>query len=118
AVSKDECQPSTWKLRSALRVGDINCRMSQVAGPKPGANICASMAEKWDITIEKFYDFNPRLNGDCNNILPNIRYCVDGFPEPFRAYDGRCGPNHDNATCVGTDKQCCHKNTSTYGDAD
>ncbi|KAG8668223.1 hypothetical protein FPOAC1_007600 [Fusarium poae] len=118
AVSKDECQPSTWKLSSALRVGDINCRMSQVAGPKADVNTCATMARKWDITIDKFYDLNPRLNGDCKNILPNIRYCVDGFPEPLRAYNGRCGPNHNNATCVGTDNQCCNKNTWVCGDTE
>ncbi|KAM0407473.1 hypothetical protein ACHAPD_012142 [Fusarium lateritium] len=102
SVSKDECQPSTWKLSSALSAGDINCRMSQVAGPKADANTCASMVKKWDITIEKFYDLNPRLN----------------VPEPLRAYDGRCGPDHNNATCVGTDNQCCNKNTWVCGDTE
>jgi hypothetical protein len=118
-----------------LRVGDINCRMSEVSGPKADAKTCASMAKKWDITVEKFYDLNPRLKGDCNNVLPNTRYCVDGcefifdwlldlcanpvpVPEPLRAHDGQCGPNHNNATCVGTDAQCCNKKTWTCGDTE
>ncbi|UZP32217.1 hypothetical protein NXS19_000033 [Fusarium pseudograminearum] len=62
------------------------------------------------------YELNPRLKSDCKNVLPDIRYCVEGFPEPIRAYNGLCGPPHSNATCVGTDKQCCNKNTWTCGD--
>jgi hypothetical protein len=37
-------------------------------------------------------------------------------PEPLRAYNGLCGPDNGNATCVGTDKQCCNKNTWICGD--
>lgn len=35
--------------------------------------------------------------------------------EPLRATDGLCGPKHNNATCLGTDKQCCNANTFTCG---
>jgi hypothetical protein len=52
--------------------------MSEVTGSKVDAETCASMATKWDITVEKFYELNPRLKDDCKNILPYIRYCVDG----------------------------------------
>ena len=38
--------------------------------------------------------------------------------EPLRAYDGMCGPQNKNATCVGTDKQCCNKKTWTCGDSE
>ncbi|KAH7245072.1 hypothetical protein BKA59DRAFT_454143 [Fusarium tricinctum] len=116
AVAKDDCQPSTWRLKAVATSSGINCRMSEVTGSKVDAEACASMATKWDITVEKFYELNPRLNNDCKNIVPNIRYCVDGFPEPLRAHDGKCGPSHNDATCVGTDKQCCNKNTWTCGD--
>jgi hypothetical protein len=78
AVSKDDCQPSTWRLKAVATSGGINCRMSEVTNSKVDANTCASMAKKWDITVEKFYELNPRLKDDCKNVLPNIRYCVDG----------------------------------------
>lgn len=37
--------------------------------------------------------------------------------EPVRAFDGQCGPPNNNATCLGTDKQCCNSQTWTCGDS-
>ncbi len=37
--------------------------------------------------------------------------------EPLRAFDGKCGPPNNNATCIGTDKQCCNSQTWTCGDS-
>lgn len=38
--------------------------------------------------------------------------------EPLRAENGRCGPPHKNATCVGSDMgQCCNSETWTCGDS-
>jgi hypothetical protein len=33
------------------------------------------------------------------------------------AKDGLCGPQHNNATCLGTDKQCCNGETWKCGDS-
>ena len=38
--------------------------------------------------------------------------------EPLRAFDGKCGRPNNNATCVGTDKQCCNAQTWTCGDSE
>ncbi|CAF3497348.1 hypothetical protein FGSG_00029 [Fusarium graminearum PH-1] len=115
AIAADECQPSTWQAR-LMETGGINCRFSTKTGSKVSSDTCATIAKKYEITLDTFYELNPRLKSDCKNVLPDIRYCVEGFPEPIRAYNGLCGPPHSNATCVGTDKQCCNKNTWTCGD--
>ncbi|KAL3605126.1 hypothetical protein FPOAC2_00068 [Fusarium poae] len=117
AIAADECQPSTWRAR-VMETGGINCRFSTKTGSKIDSETCATIAKEYEITVDTFYELNPRLKGDCKNILPNIRYCVEGFPEPIRAYNGLCGPPHSNATCVGTDKQCCNKNTWMCGDTE
>ncbi|RBR24696.1 uncharacterized protein FIESC28_02469 [Fusarium coffeatum] len=114
----DECQPETWRMAALSSSGSINCRMSEVSGAKVDPKTCATLAKKWDISVEKFYELNPRLEDSCENVRPKIRYCVDGFVEPLRAYDGMCGPQNKNATCVGTDKQCCNKKTWTCGDSE
>jgi len=31
------------------------------------------------------------------------------------ATDGLCGPKHNNATCKGTEKQCCNSETWKCG---
>ncbi|KAH7205027.1 hypothetical protein IWW34DRAFT_769419 [Fusarium oxysporum f. sp. albedinis] len=113
--SNDGCQPATWKA-SVMDVGGINWRLSTLTGSQIDDNTCALILKKYHITIDTFYDLNHRLNNDCKTIQPNIRYCVEGFPEPLRAYNGLCGPDNGNATCVGTDKQYCNKNTWTCGD--
>lgn len=35
--------------------------------------------------------------------------------EPVVAWDGLCGPAHNDATCYGTDLPCCNANTFTCG---
>ncbi|KAH9904530.1 hypothetical protein F4778DRAFT_66305 [Xylariomycetidae sp. FL2044] len=49
-----------------------------------------------------------------HGLEPETIYCMEGFPEPLRAYDGLCGPDHDNATCWGATEQCCNSKTWTY----
>ncbi|KAF4970015.1 hypothetical protein FSARC_2832 [Fusarium sarcochroum] len=114
AVS-DDCQASTWTKRS-LDTDGINCRLSTVSASKVDSSTCASLAKKHGITVYDFYELNPGLKVDCKNVEPETRYCVEGFTEPLRALDGKCGPSNGNATCVGTDKQCCNKNSWTCGD--
>ncbi|KAM0554930.1 hypothetical protein ACHAPJ_006666 [Fusarium lateritium] len=115
AVS-DDCQPINWKR--SIQAGSINCRLSTAAESKVNSNTCASIAKQYQITLDEFYELNPGLENDCKNVQPEIQYCVEGFQEPLRAHDGKCGPDNGNATCVGTDKQCCNKNTWTCGDSE
>ncbi|KAK3903196.1 hypothetical protein C8A05DRAFT_14823, partial [Staphylotrichum tortipilum] len=55
---------------------------------------------------------------DCSNLEPNTKYCVIGFVEPLRSTDGFCGPQHNNATCLGTEAQCCNAETWTCGNTE
>lgn len=75
AVSADECQPETWRLRT-LRPGDINCRLSTVTEPQVNSTTCAVLANKYHTTVDTFLDLNPGL--DCDSIEPDTRYCVEG----------------------------------------
>lgn len=58
---------------------------------KTGSNVdlktCATIAKKYEITLDTFYDLNPRLKGDCKNILPDIRYCLEGYKFPIKILD-------------------------------
>lgn len=39
--------------------------------------------------------------------------------EPLRAYDGNCGPQYKNATCIGVDfGQCCNSETWRCGETE
>ncbi|KAB5551031.1 hypothetical protein GE09DRAFT_1222841 [Coniochaeta sp. 2T2.1] len=37
---------------------------------------------------------------------------------PYDPPDGFCGPEHNNATCLGTAAQCCNAETFTCGDTE
>ena len=43
---------------------------------------------------------------------------IETVVEPLRATDGFCGPKHNNATCLGTDFQCCNANTFKCGQSE
>ncbi|KAK2762268.1 hypothetical protein FQN54_001278 [Arachnomyces sp. PD_36] len=116
-VLAGECQPIDWK-RTALGAGDINCRREIKTGADVDSSTCASIAERYRVTVENLVELNPGLDKDCKSIKPEATYCVAGFREPLRAFDGLCGPNHNDATCIGTDKQCCNKNTWKCGDTE
>ncbi|KAI2631340.1 hypothetical protein GGS26DRAFT_591223 [Hypomontagnella submonticulosa] len=113
----DECQPYQWK-RKAYPVGEIACRYDTTTGQDVNYYTCTRITEKYEISFEKLRDLNPALDEDCKNIKPNTAYCVAGFHEPLRAWDGLCGPKHNNATCIGTDKQCCNSETWQCGDSE
>ncbi|KAI8654435.1 LysM domain-containing protein [Fusarium keratoplasticum] len=97
AMSADDCQPESWKA-AALHAGRINCRDGVTTESKVDSNTCALLASKNRLSMKAFFDLNPRLGGDCQSILPDTMYCVNGFPEPVRAYNGLCGPDNGNAT--------------------
>ncbi|KAK1959916.1 hypothetical protein LY78DRAFT_619323, partial [Colletotrichum sublineola] len=133
-----ECQPATWS-KEGLRAtpspemtimsenmiilgtaepGEINCHYASRTGSNVNYYTCTQLAEKYEISVEEFFLINPTLEPDCSNIEPRTEYCVDGFIEPVRAYDGVCGPASNNATCFGTDKQCCNSETWTCGNTE
>ncbi|KAE9367116.1 carbohydrate-binding module family 18 protein [Stipitochalara longipes BDJ] len=118
--------PTVWKRnKQSLSVanigkaqtGQINCRYPGSTYDDVDSNTCAQLANKYQITLEKFFLLNPELDPDCGNIEPETDYCVAGFIEPLRAFDGLCGPPNKNATCRGTAKQCCNAETWTCGDS-
>ncbi|OAQ77785.1 CFEM domain-containing protein [Purpureocillium lilacinum] len=135
AVAKDECQPYSWgdpthgfALKMANKAaaddgdgappkaGEVNCRQQSTSPSSVNYYTCTEMADEHDISVETFFVINPKLKKDCSDIQPNTKYCVNGFIEPLRAYDGKCGPPNNNATCLGTQKQCCNSQTFTCGD--
>lgn len=142
SVVADDCQPATWSkaanvARNALvgtsiapaptpsvasnstvpKTGEINCRSWGNTYDDVNYYTCTELCEKYQITTDFFFMLNPTLKPDCSNIQPKSSYCVDGFVEPLRATDGLCGPKHNNATCLGTDLQCCNAETCTCGES-
>ncbi|KAI1122882.1 carbohydrate-binding module family 50 [Nemania abortiva] len=109
--------PHVANIGGVKTAGDINCRFPGSTYAEVNYYTCAWLAYKYGITIEKFFMLNPGLDPDCGNIKPYTTYCVAGFIEPLRAYDGKCGPPNKNATCLGTDGQCCNSKTWTCGDS-
>ncbi|KAH6624478.1 hypothetical protein B0J18DRAFT_180146 [Chaetomium sp. MPI-SDFR-AT-0129] len=137
-ASADDCQPWTWTWDAARKVdaaaapsraavkpyvraatvnpGDINCRSWAQTYDNVGYWSCSQLADDFGITLDKFWMLNPTLAPDCEGIQPNTEYCVDGFIEPLRSTDGFCGPDHKNATCIGSDfGQCCNAATWKCG---
>lgn len=77
AMSADDCQPESWKA-AALHAGRINCRDGVTTESKVDSNTCALLASKNRLSMKAFFDLNPRLGGDCQSILPDTMYCVNG----------------------------------------
>ncbi|KAI3539359.1 hypothetical protein CSPX01_09022 [Colletotrichum filicis] len=130
------CQPYTWDSLSQMRIaaadddsgptegtliivnpGEVNCRYWTDTPKDVSYYTCSELAQRYDMPSDLFFTLNPSLDRDCGNIKPQTEYCVSGFIEPIRAVDGLCGPRHNNATCLGTDKQCCNSETWTCGDS-
>lgn len=125
-----------------ITAGQVNCRY---AGSTEDMDInyytCTALAIQYGISVENFFLLNPELQPDCGNIQPNTDYCVQGCKmdrylfdlyfsgmkkltfdplpviEPLRATAGLCGPPNNNATCLGTEFQCCNGNTFTCGNS-
>ncbi|KAL0934897.1 uncharacterized protein CTRU02_209488 [Colletotrichum truncatum] len=124
ARADDECRDHQWgRLANAgpmavPEVGDIVCRSNGTSRAVVGYYSCKEMADFYLISVERFFMLNPLLKEDCSNIEPNKPYCVAGFKQPPLATDGKCGPLNGNATCSGTEKQCCNAETWTCGDTE
>lgn len=148
-LRRPKSTPTVWKRNKKslsvanigkVQTGQINCRYPGGTYDDVDSNTCAQLANKYQITLEKFFMLNPELHPDCANIEPRTDYCVAGCKcqnrqeyficrrkpakaiqrvviEPLRAFDGLCGPPNKNATCRGTAKQCCNAETWTCGDS-
>ncbi|KAF2271267.1 uncharacterized protein EI97DRAFT_497345 [Westerdykella ornata] len=141
ATAADECQPSTWASAGRMRravvtptavasssltvanvgtvePGQINCQYWATTKSSVNYYTCTDLAEKYGISVEVFFQLNPEVDAGCGNIQPKTKYRVEGFIEPPRATEGLCGPPNNNATCLGTEVQCCNSETWTCGDAE
>lgn len=123
------------------KAGDLVCRFYIPTKQDVNYYTCTALAQTAGIENEEFFSWNPDLKTDCSNIQSWNWYCVDGCRsltyllaspsatyemrlivshetviEPLRAWDGKCGPPHNNATCSGTDRPCCNAKTFTCGD--
>ncbi|PQE07336.1 Chitin- type 1 protein [Rutstroemia sp. NJR-2017a WRK4] len=95
-----------------ITAGEINCRyVVATEYMEINCSTCAKIAERYQTSLGAFFKLNPKLDFNCGNIRPHTDY----FIEPLRARDGLCGPLHKNATCLGTEFQCCNGNTFTCG---
>ncbi|KAH7376591.1 hypothetical protein B0T11DRAFT_324474 [Plectosphaerella cucumerina] len=139
----DECQAVTWEnaqrrdlpsntqaairpaatrnvpSKSRLEAGDVNCRFWDQTYEQVNYYFCQRMATANDIDVETFFKLNPQVDRDCTKVRPYTKYCVEGFLEPLKALDGKCGPLHKNATCIGSGHgDCCNSETWRCGDSD
>ncbi|KAG6015197.1 hypothetical protein E4U54_004008 [Claviceps lovelessii] len=136
ASASNECQPWTWgedpasgplKLssqpeeddgnRPGPKMGEVNCNDYSRSPASVNYYTCTQMARQRGITTDEFFLLNPSVEKDCSNLKPDTRYCISGFIEPLRAWDGLCGPNHNNALCYDTPKPCCNSITWKCGDS-
>ncbi|KAI1398617.1 hypothetical protein F4819DRAFT_498603 [Hypoxylon fuscum] len=129
ASTTGECKPWKWDANGnfivdtapqstprPIQPGEINCRYWAKTKGEVDCRTCAQLTSFYGVDAGKFLMLNPNLKRDCSNIAPNSKYCVAGS---LRAWDGRCGPPHNNATCVGMDMgQCCNSETWTCGNTE
>lgn len=81
--SSSPAPPKPSKAASVARMGnvkagEINCR----AWSRPQTDVnyytCTTLADKYEISVDKFFMLNPDVNTDCGNIQTNMLYCVAG----------------------------------------
>ncbi|KAM7195858.1 hypothetical protein V8F33_006507 [Rhypophila sp. PSN 637] len=116
-LAADECQPVTWGKRDAAS-GEIVCRYWVTTPATVNYYTCTELCDKYFQTVDTFFTLNSQLKTDCSNIAPKTNYCMKGFVQPVISTDGFCGPQHKNASCLGTDYgQCCNSQTWRCGNS-
>ncbi|OIW23389.1 hypothetical protein CONLIGDRAFT_637363 [Coniochaeta ligniaria NRRL 30616] len=110
--------PTATPSKAPILPGQINCRRKYATSDAVNYYTCTELADEFGTSRDLFFLLNPALKPDCSNIQPYTNYCVIGFIEPLRAWDGLCGPPHNGATCAGTAAQCCNAETFTCGNSD
>ncbi|KAF6841150.1 hypothetical protein CPLU01_00711 [Colletotrichum plurivorum] len=119
----DECQSYTWgdkpdlgsmpsprpevtrsvQERDEVLPGDVVCRAWGETDEEVHQHTCTELADFYWMDVEKFFKLNPILKTDCSNIQPNTEYCTDGWIEPVRDKNNRCGPLFGNSSCAYSD---------------
>ncbi|KAK5659439.1 hypothetical protein OQA88_640 [Cercophora sp. LCS_1] len=128
-----DCQPYKWsfgglRMRQGdplptegtptnVTVGEVNCRYWTTTPAEVNYYTCSQMSQRYGISNDVLFSLNPSLSQDCSNVQAETDYCVRGFIEPVRAFDGLCGPPNNGATCLGTEMQCCNSETWTCGNS-
>ncbi|KAH6885402.1 hypothetical protein B0T10DRAFT_462449 [Thelonectria olida] len=111
--------PSVPK-KDIYKPGDVKCSCwgGMYDDCNSDSTSCEGLAQHYGIDVGTFFKLNPILDPDCKDIKPYTLYCIDGTIEPLRAHDGLCGPEHNDATCLGTGKECCNSETWTCGNSE
>ena len=61
-----------------LAVGDVICEWSTTTKSSVNYYTCTELADKYGTLIDDFFELNPILNRECDNIQPDTQYCVIG----------------------------------------
>lgn len=77
-VSADDCQPWQWTSKRDVVPGQVVCRYTLTSPAEVSYYTCIELADRYDISIDKFFLLNPDLDRDCKTIEPNTDYCVAG----------------------------------------
>jgi hypothetical protein len=71
------------EIRAVVTAGDLVCRLPGRTYADVNYYTCTQLANKYGITIEKFFMLDPGLDPDCGNIKPYTDYCVAGCKGSF-----------------------------------
>jgi hypothetical protein len=82
-VSADDCQPWQWSSKRDVIPGQVVCRYTLTSPAEVNYYSCIELADRYDISIDKFFLLNPDLDQDCKTIKPNTDYCVAGCKFPW-----------------------------------
>jgi hypothetical protein len=66
------------KVDAVSAPGETVCRYEATTKSEVNYYTCHELAAKYSIILEKFFQLNPAIDKDCNNIQPNTVYCVAG----------------------------------------
>ncbi|KAF2397094.1 hypothetical protein EJ06DRAFT_515265 [Trichodelitschia bisporula] len=108
-------------LQSVNARPEYNCTFKAKTDSTVSSRTCEVMADRANIYLHDFLNWNPSVRGDCSNILPNTEYCLEAEEKLVESKDGFCGPQHGNASCLGfeypdgTIAECCNSRTWKCG---
>jgi len=78
SLSADDCQPYQWTAKRDVVPGQIVCRYTLTSPSEVNYYTCIELADRYAISIDKFFQLNPDLDRECKTIEPNTDYCVAG----------------------------------------
>ncbi|KAL8350544.1 hypothetical protein RB598_005716 [Gaeumannomyces tritici] len=91
-VGKRYCAQLYWDANGAQPVPDgplyeYELREGYIKGCTRFSDVplgweCSDIYDYYGITKEQFYQYNPAVGSDCNNLWPNYAYCTSTNPNP------------------------------------